>query len=167
MLLEALTLGNPLSPMLPKLGKWMQRASTQGKWINSQEHCWGVVSLCSYFQTKEIQHFRSIARVWVGKEVYEETYFENFVEFKKVHIPMESLPREPLELILQREGIGDLFYRVAMTYSSLGASPGSTGFEISRKYFLDETSTVMDADVNGNLLAPFGSTIRVEIDIVR
>ncbi len=51
-ILEALVVADPKSPVIPKLVRGLLECRSNGHWDNTQENAWSIIALDRYFQGK-------------------------------------------------------------------------------------------------------------------
>src|SRR5690606_34268559 len=120
-LLDALIRVKPESDLIPKVVSGLLAHRKQGRWGNTQENAFVLLSMHRYFHTYESQTPDFVARVWLGDHyVGEHAYRGRSTETGYADIPMATLsdPGGVRSLVIQRDGsAGRLYYRVGMRYA--------------------------------------------------
>ncbi len=78
-LLDALIEDNPQSDLIPKVVNGLLAHRTKGRWGNTQENVFVLLTLDRYFNTYESQTPDFVARIWLG-----DTYAGSN-EFRRTH----------------------------------------------------------------------------------
>jgi alpha-2-macroglobulin len=174
-LLDALIQDDPDHDLIPKLVNGLLAHRTRGRWGNTQENVFVLLSLDRYFNTYEAQTPDFVARIWLG-ETYagSHEYRGRTTERHETTIPMAYLVDESLgggatqDLAISKEGAGRLYYRLGLRYapSDLELDPLDMGFVVQRSYEgLDNPEDVyQDSDGIWHIRA--GARVRVRLSLV-
>ncbi|CAF4119037.1 unnamed protein product, partial [Adineta steineri] len=155
-LLEALLYIDPNSSLCTKLCKGLQAHKLKGAWKSTQENCFVLIALEKYFHIKERDTPDFIANIWLDNEYCgQHQYKDRTTDTHTVNIPMKvilspsssnaEIDDQNKNLIMQKDGIGRLYYRIALNYapSSLQLDAVNYGFKIERIYMaIDDPSHV-------------------------
>ena len=105
-LLDALIKDNPDSDLIPKVVRGLLAHRTKGRWGNTQENVFVLLSLDRYFNTYEGQTPDFIARIWLGDTYAGENRFDGYTtEQHETKIPMAYVLEET------QTGMQDLNYQ--------------------------------------------------------
>ncbi len=174
-LLDALIQDDPNHDLIPKLVNGLLAHRTRGRWGNTQENVFVLLSLDRYFNTYEAQTPDFVARLWLG-ETYagSHEYRGRTTERHETTIPMAYLVDESLgggatqDLAISKEGAGRLYYRLGLRYapSDLELDPLDMGFVVQRSYEgLDNPEDVYQ-DSDGVWHIQAGARVRVRLNLV-
>ncbi len=174
-LLDALIEDNPQSDLIPKVVNGLLAHRTKGRWGNTQENVFVLLTLDRYFNTYESQTPDFVARIWLG-----DTYAGSH-EFRgrttdqyETLIPMNYVLSETAagggteDLILSKDGPGRLYYRLGLRYAptDLNLDPLDMGFVVQRRYEgVDDPEDVYQ-DNDGVWHIKAGTRVRVKITMV-
>jgi len=170
-LLEALAEVLPTSELLPKLVQGLLGQRTAGRWENTQENAFALLGLDRYFAEVETQLPQFVARIWLGDRLAAEQAFTGrTAERQHVEIPMRALleGQRAQDLIVAREGLGRLYYRIAMRHApeSPTLDPADHGFTVERAYEgADDPGDVSRAE-DGTWHVKAGARVRVRVTMV-
>ncbi len=172
-LLEALMEDNPQSDLIPKLVNGLLAHRTKGRWGNTQENVFVLLSLDRYFNTYEAQTPDFVARIWLGDTYAGESEFRGrTTERHETLIPMTYVLDETAgsleDLIISKEGTGRLYYRLGLRYAptDLNLDPLDMGFVVRREYEgLDNPEDVY-RDAQGRWHIKAGARVRVKLTMV-
>lgn len=148
-ILEALVIGYPQSPIIPKLVEGLLECREPGgHWANTQENAWVCYALYRYYQMFEKEKPNYVGKLWIGDMFCGEAKVKGFsTETINFSIPMKyveqqntsSTPEaEPIrDLILQKNGEGRLYYRLGINFApiNLEIPAEDYGFSVQRSYF--------------------------------
>ncbi|MGD2162545.1 MAG: alpha-2-macroglobulin family protein, partial [Anaerolineales bacterium] len=174
-LLDALTLDNPQSDLIPKIVNGLLAHRTKGHWGNTQENVFVLLALDRYFNTFEAQTPDFVARIWLGNTYAgEHTYEGRSTERHETEIPMAYLVEEELgggelqDLILSKDGQGRLYYRLGLKYAptDLWLDPIDMGFVVTREYEAVDDPGDVYQDEEGMWHVKAGARVRVRIMMV-
>jgi uncharacterized protein YfaS (alpha-2-macroglobulin family) len=174
-LLEALIADSPDSDLIPKLVTGLLAHRTKGRWYNTQENVFVLLTLDRYFNTFEAETPDFVARIWLG-DTYagSHEFVGRTTERHETLIPMNYLVENgqaagPLQdLILSKEGVGRLYYRLGMQYAptDLWLDPTEAGFVVQRKYEAVDDPEDVFIDDDGIWHITAGARVRVKITMV-
>ncbi|MEI8131826.1 MAG: alpha-2-macroglobulin family protein [Leptolinea sp.] len=173
-LLEALIVDNPQSDLIPKVVNGLLAHRTKGRWGNTQDNVFVLLSLDRYFNTFEAQTPDFVANIWLG-DLYAGSH-----EFRgrttdriETKIPMNYLldqvpDGETRDLILSKEGAGRLYYRLGLSYAptDLALKPVDMGFVVQRSYEAVDNPKDVRKDENGVWHIKAGAKVKVRINMV-
>ena len=174
-LLDALIEDNPQSDLIPKVVNGLLAHRTKGRWSNTQENVFVLLTLDRYFRTYEAQTPDFVARFWLGDTYAGGNEFRGrTTDLYETLIPMEYVLSETAagggtqDLILSKDGAGRLYYRLALQYAprDLNLDPLDMGFVVERKYegVDDPEDVYQDADGVWHIKA--GARVRVTLTMV-
>jgi uncharacterized protein YfaS (alpha-2-macroglobulin family) len=171
-LLDALIEDNPQSDLIPKVINGLLAHRTKGRWGNTQENVFVLLTLDRYFNTYESQTPEFVARIWLGNTYAgSNDFIGRTTDIKETFIPMNTVMSETSagggtqDLILSKEGPGRLYYRLGLKYAptDLSLEPLDMGFVIERRYeSLDDPEFVYQ-DKDGVWHIKAGTKVRVKI----
>jgi len=174
-LLDALIEDNPQSDLIPKLVNGLLAQRTKGRWENTQENVFILLTLDRYFNTYEAQTPDFVARIWLG-DTYagSNEFIGRTTDIYKTLIPMNYVLSETStgdgtqDLILSKDGPGRLYYRLGLQYAptDLNLDPLDMGFVIQRRYEgLDNPEDVFQ-DNDGIWHIKAGARVKVKITMM-
>ncbi len=174
-LLDALIEDNPQSDLIPKVVNGLLAHRTKGRWENTQENVFVLLTLDRYFQTYESQPPDFVARLWLGDTYAGSKEFRGrTTDIYETMIPMSYVLSETSagggtgSLILGKDGPGRLYYRLGLQYAptNLKLDPLDMGFVLQRRYeALDDPGDVSQ-DSDGTWHIKAGARVRVHITMV-
>ena len=170
-LLEALLYIDPQSTLCTKLCKGLQAHKVKGAWKSTQENCFVLVALDKYFHMKEKDTPDFVAKIWLnndycGQHQYKgrttNTYTVN-IPMKVLVSPSSSSASESKNLIMQKDGSGRLYYRIALNYapSSLQLNAVNYGFKVERTYVAVDDSSHIQKQSDGTWKFKLGDKVKV------
>jgi uncharacterized protein YfaS (alpha-2-macroglobulin family) len=174
-LLNAIMQEDPKSDLITKLVNGLLAHRTRGRWENTQENVFVLLSLDSYFNTYEAQTPDFVARLWFGDTYAGSSAFQGrTTDIHETSIPMQVVLSATGEagrtqnLLLSKEGPGRLYYRLGLRYAPLDLDMPALdmGFVVRRTYEgLDDPDDVsQDADGVWHIKA--GAKVRVHLTMV-
>ena len=173
-LLDAMIADNPESDLIPKVVNGLMAHRVRGRWGSTQENVFVLLALDNYFNTFEAQTPDFVARVWLG-ETYagEHAFAGRTTERHETGIPMaylvdESLAGSTQDLILSKDGVGRLYYRLGLRYAptDLDLDPLDQGFVVQRSYESVDDPQDVRLDDDGVWHIKAGARVRVRITMV-
>jgi hypothetical protein len=174
-LLDALIEDNPGSDLIPKLVTGLLAHRVKGRWGNTQENVFILLTLDRYFNTYETQTPDFVARIWLGNTYAGSNEFRGrTTDIYETLIPMTYVLSETSasggtqNLILSKDGPGRLYYRLGLHYAptDLNLKPLDMGFVVQRRYeALDDPEDVYQ-DGDGVWHIKAGARVRVHISMV-
>ncbi|MBN2116649.1 MAG: hypothetical protein JW730_08765 [Anaerolineales bacterium] len=174
-LLDALIEDNPQSDLIPKVVNGLLAHRTKGRWGNTQENVFVLLTLDRYFNTYEAETPDFVARLWLGNTYAGSSEFRGrTTDIHETFVPMEYVLSETSagggteDLILSKEGPGRLYYRIGLRYApdDLDLDPLDMGFVIQRRYEgVDDPEDVWQ-DSEGVWHIKAGAKVRVRIKMV-
>jgi uncharacterized protein YfaS (alpha-2-macroglobulin family) len=174
-LLDALMADNPNSDLISKVVNGLLAHRTKGRWGNTQENVFVLLSLDRYFNTYESQTPDFVARLWLGNTYAGSSEFRGrTTERHETLIPMDTVLSETAvegatqNLIVEKDGPGRLYYRLGLRYAptDLNLKALDMGFVVQRRYEgLDNPEDVFQ-DTKGVWHIKAGARVRVRISMV-
>jgi uncharacterized protein YfaS (alpha-2-macroglobulin family) len=173
-LLEALIGDNPQSDLIPKVVNGLLAHRTQGRWDNTQENVFVLLSLDRYFNTYEAQTPDFVARLWLGDTYAGSNEFHGrSTERQETLIPMTYVLSETAsggkqDLIISKSGPGRLYYRLGLRYAptDLNLAALDMGFVVTRRYEALDHPEDVSQDRDGVWHIKAGARVRVHLTLV-
>jgi alpha-2-macroglobulin len=172
-LLNALMNDNPDSDLIPKVVNGLLAHRTKGRWGNTQENVFVLLSLDRYFNTYESQTPDFVARIWLGDTYAGAGTFEGrSTDQVEIGIPMAYVLDETeggmQDLIISKEGAGRLYYRLGLRYAptDLNMPPVDMGFVVQRSYEGVDNPEDVYKDAEGRWHIKAGAKVRVKLTMV-
>ena len=169
-ILESMIVDKPRSDLIPKLVRGLLAHRTRGRWGNTQENAFVLLSLDRYFNVYEKVTPNFVAKVWLGDKFAGEHKFKGrSTDRKHIDVPMDYLAKiGKADLTLHKQGKGRLYYRVGMTYApaSLKLAPADHGFAIERIYEAVDDPGDVKRMSDGSWKIKAGSRVRVRLTMV-
>jgi len=172
-LLDALMADQPDSDLIPKLVNGLLAHRKQGRWGNTQENLFVLLALDRYFETYEAQTPDFVARIWLGDTYAGSHAYQGYsAERHETFVPMtwltEASRPERQDLILQKDGVGRLYYRLGLKYAptDLQLNPLDMGFVVQRVYEAVDDPADVSRDENGVWRMRAGARVRVRLTMV-
>ncbi len=172
-MLDALVADDPQSDLIPKVVNGLLAHRSKGRWLNTQENVFALIALGRYFQTYESQTPDFAARFWLGNTYAGESEFRGYsADAYETFIPMADVLNETAsgasDLILNKEGAGRLYYRLALQYAptDLNLDPLEMGFSVQRTYEAADDPADVTRDANGVWRIKAGARVRVKVQMV-
>lgn len=172
-LLDALMADNPNSDLIPKVVAGLLAHRKQGRWDNTQENLFVLLTLDRYFNTYEAQTPDFVARIWLGETYAGEHPYQGYsAERHETFVPMSYLTDlsrpETQDLILQKDGAGRLYYRLGLKYAptDLQLEPLDMGFVVQREYEGVDNPEDVYRDAQGVWHIKAGARVRVRLTMV-
>jgi uncharacterized protein YfaS (alpha-2-macroglobulin family) len=167
--LYSMIVDQPQNKLIPKLVKSLLLRRVNGRWTNTQDNMSALLAISKYFLTYERQTPKFIAQCWLGKHNYvEQKFVGRSLKVNELKVPMDLLLADkPDLLVLAKEGMGRLYYRLALDYvpSKFMLKEASRGFSVKRTYqALDDQSDVTK-DAAGVWHIKAGASVKVKIDV--
>jgi uncharacterized protein YfaS (alpha-2-macroglobulin family) len=174
-LLDALIEDNPKSDLIPKVVNGLLAHRTKGRWGNTQENVFVLLTLDRYFNTYESQTPDFVARLWLGNTYAGSNEFRGrTTDIHDTLIPMNYVLTETAsgggtsDLLLSKDGPGRLYYRLGLQYAptDLHLDPLDMGFVIERSYEGVDNPEDVSKDSNGVWHIKAGTRVKVKIKMV-
>lgn len=173
-LLDALMEDKPQSDLIPKIVNGLLAHRKRGHWGNTQENVFVLLAMDRYFNTYEKQTPDFLARLWLGETYAGSGEFRGrTADIRETFIPMSYVLDETgstgtSELILSKEGVGRLYYRIGLRYAptELRLEPLEMGFAVARRYEAVDNSDDVRQDKNGIWHIKAGARVRVHLSMV-
>ena len=141
---------------------------TKGRWRNTQENAFVLLSLDRYFEVFEAEEPYFVARAWLGDDFAGEHDFEGRnTELHHISIPMEKLDKKK-KLVISKQGKGRLYYRLGLRYApkNLDLEPSDHGFTVERSYEGIDDPADVKRDKDGTWRIRLGAKVRAKIMMV-
>lgn len=163
LVLMAMLAIEPEHALAPKLARGLLDARKAGRWSNTQENAYALLALADYAAIYEADEPHFQARVWLDREALARVDVAGrSFEVQEGFTPMaELLPAKrraatASELLLERAGVGRMYYRVGLEWVSTASDlpARSEGLAITRS-LRNVQGTIADdqAIATGDLLA--------------
>jgi uncharacterized protein YfaS (alpha-2-macroglobulin family) len=174
-LLDALIEDNPKSDLIPKVVNGLLAHRTKGRWGNTQENVFVLLTLDRYFNTYESQTPDFVARLWLGNTYAGSNEFRGrTTDIHDTLIPMNYVLTETAsgggtsDLLLSKDGPGRLYYRLGLQYAptDLHLDPLDMGFVIERSYEGVDNPEDVSKDSDGVWHIKAGARVKVKIKMV-
>jgi alpha-2-macroglobulin len=170
-LLNALMIDSPDHDLIPKVVNGLLAHRTRGRWGNTQENVFVLLSLDRYFNTYEAQTPDFVAQIWLGEDFAGgHEYRGRTTERHETIIPMSFLVEDGSQrnLILNKDGDGRLYYRLGLRYApaDLSLDPLDMGFVVQRSYEAVDDPEDVFQDEDGVWHIKAGARVRVKITMV-
>lgn len=170
-ILDALIAADPASDLIPKVVNGLLAHRQRGRWNNTQENVFVLLALDNYFNTFEAQTPDFVAQIWLGGQYAgSHAYAGRTTERHATDIPMSYLADldGPRDLILYKDGVGRLYYRLGLTYAptDLTLEPLDMGFTVLREYEAVDNPEDVTQDADGVWHIRPGARVRVRITMV-
>jgi len=170
-ILEALIADRPKSDLIPKVVRGLLAHQKRGRWENTQENAFVLLALDKYFHTFEKVTPNFVSKMWLGERYAGEQRFSGrSTTSQELDVPMTALTtfKSPLDLTLDKQGAGRLYYRIGMTYApaSLKLKPADYGFTVERRYEALDRSTDVSRGADGVWHIKAGARVRVKLSMV-
>jgi hypothetical protein len=166
-ILEALIDDKPKSDLIPKVVRGLLAHRKRGRWSNTQENSFVLLSMDRYFREYEKITPNFVARAWLGDKLAAEQRFRGR-QTKRHHVdvPMSYLAKVgKQDLVVAKEGAGRLYYRIGMTYApeSLWLPPADHGFAVERIYEAVDDPADVVRKKDGTWAIKAGAQVRVRL----
>jgi len=174
-LLDALIEDDSQSDLIPKVVNGLLAHRTKGRWENTQENVFVLLTLDRYFSTYEAQTPDFVARLWLGNTYAGSNEFRGrTTDQHETLIPMNYVLSETAagggtqNLILSKDGPGRLYYRLGLQYApiDLNLDPLDMGFVIQRRYEAMDDPEDVYQDRDGVWHIKAGALVLVKITMV-
>jgi alpha-2-macroglobulin len=169
-LLEALLSIDPQSTLCTKLCKGLQAHKVKGAWKSTQENCFVLIALDKYFHMKEKDTPNFVANIWLNSDYCGQHQNKGrTTNAYTVNIPMKALvspsssgTSNNKNLIIQKDGSGRLYYRIALNYapSSLQLNAVNYGFKVERTYVAVDDSSHVQKQSDGTWRFKLGEKVK-------
>ena len=167
-ILETLIGDQPGNDLIPKIVRGLLDHRVQGRWDSTQENVFVLLALERYFRTYEKVTPNFVARVWLG-DVYagEQEFRGRTTDRKQINVPMSYLNGVKRDLVLDKQGSGRLYYRLAMNYAplSLKLKSADYGFAVERTYEAVDNAEDVRHEIDGTWVIKAGSRVRVRVSM--
>jgi uncharacterized protein YfaS (alpha-2-macroglobulin family) len=170
-LLEALIKADPNNDLIPKLVRGLLDHRTKGAWSNTQENVFILLALDKYFNAFEKVTPDFVTKIWLGGTYAGEEVFKGrSIDSNILNVPMSYLVEQggTSNLILDKEGVGRLYYRIGMKYApkNLKLAPADYGFTVLRKYEAVDNADDVRQNADGSWTFKAGARVRIRLTMV-
>lgn len=167
-ILEALIKDQPESDLIPGIFHRLLEHRKQGRWLNTQENAFALIALERYFSTFQGLPPDFQVQTWVGDRFAGAQEFKGYsTERHQLSVPMQFLTDTPapVNLLLNKEGTGRLYYRLGLkyAYSNLKLGPADYGFEVERTYEAVDKPDDVWREADGSWRVKLGAKVRVRL----
>jgi alpha-2-macroglobulin len=167
-------LDNPQSDLIPKVVNGLLAHRVKGRWGNTQDNVFVLLSLDRYFNTYEAQTPDFVAKIWLGDGYAGSHEFHGrTTERQETTIPMNYLvdqvpSGETRDLVLSKEGSGRLYYRLGLSYAptNLTQKALDMGFVVERKYEAIDNPDDVQQNADGKWIIKAGAKVKVHLTMV-
>ncbi len=169
-LLQALIGTRPETDLMPKLVAGLLADRRRGHWGSTQSNVFVILAMRDYYRRFENIEPDFKGRAWLDKTlIYDEAFTGRSLATKQAFLPNAWLAEEqPEEILLQREGVGRMYYRLGLEYvpNDLLLDPIERGFTVLRSYRgLDDPTDVWQ-DENGVWHIRWGARVGINVTMV-
>ncbi|PKO13398.1 MAG: hypothetical protein CVU39_19540 [Chloroflexi bacterium HGW-Chloroflexi-10] len=174
-LLDALIEDDPQSDLIVKVVNGLLAHRSKGRWNNTQENVFVLLTLDRYFNIYETETPDFVARLWLGDTYAGSNEFTGrTTERHETLIPMTYVLSETSsgggtqDLIISKEGPGRLYYRLGLRYAptDLDLKPLDAGFVVQRVYEAVDNPDDVSRDTDGVWHIRAGARVKVHITLV-
>jgi len=159
-------------PLVGKVVRWLMKARKKGRWSNTQENIWALLTLERYFRARESETPDFEARAWLQDTSLLGARFKGrTMDVQRFEVPMADLlaagKKQGGLLTVAKRGPGRLYYTLRLQYAPTGATVAaqSEGFAIDRRYELVDKPGALAATKEGDLTLPAGEYVRVRLTV--
>jgi uncharacterized protein YfaS (alpha-2-macroglobulin family) len=163
-LLIAMLRSDPMHPLVSKLTRGLLESRRGGRWSNTQENAYALLALADYAAIYEADAPDFDGRVWLGNSMLTSVHVEGRAfDFKEGFTAMDELlgagtgpSAADDSLILERAGLGRMYYRVGLEWASTATDKPAKaeGIRLARTLRSETGLVGEDQAVNaGDLLA--------------
>ena len=170
-LLDALLYIDPKTSLCVKICNGLLAHRTRGAWNSTQENCFVLIALEKYFRVKEKDVPDFVTNIWLNSDYCGQHKFKGRTTNSNVlSIPMKvllsttsAMTEKFKHLIMKKEGLGRLYYRLALNYapSSLKLQAVNYGFIIGRTYIAADDSSHVQKLSDGTWKFKIGAQVQV------
>lgn len=167
--LEALLKEDVSNPLIPKIVSGLLGHRKKGRWSSTQENTFILGALDLYFHVYEKVTPDFVNRIWLGNKVSDEYAFKGRTTDKwQVEVPMAQLSSNKENLVIERDGKGRMYYRIAMTYApkNLNLDAANFGFEVQRTYQAIDDPADVRRDKQGTWHIRAGARVQVQLTMI-
>ncbi|MEO6652584.1 MAG: alpha-2-macroglobulin family protein [Ilumatobacteraceae bacterium] len=169
-ILDALIAQAPDSELIPKVVAGLLAGQTKGRWNNAQENAFILIAMNRYFGTFESVTPDFVARAWLGELYASEAAFQGrSTDRVTTVVPMpELIAAGDSTIVLAKEGVGRLYYRLGVRYApaDLSLAARDDGFVVDRIYEAVDDPGDVSQDTDGNWVIKAGASVRVRLTMV-
>ncbi len=156
--------------LLPKLVQGLLDGRVRGRWRNTQENAFALLALDRYFKVFEKDVPDLKARLWFGGTFLgEQSFAGRSADSNSVNVPMADLvQRRSADLILDRQGVGRLYYRIGLKYAPRNTrlEAVDNGFTVERSYAAVDDAADVVRNADGTWTIRAGARVRIRLRMV-
>jgi len=156
--------------LIVKITKGLLAHKKKGKRYNTQECSSVIIALDKYFSVYEKDTPQFVSNLWYGEDYAgKQEWKGRSTETKIINVPMEKLVEGgDRPIIIQKEGPGRLYYRLALNYAptNLKLDSASFGFFVSRSYEAVDNKEHVTQNQDGSWNFKLGQKVRVKIELI-
>jgi len=168
--LGALLVVRPDSPLIDKLVRGLSRARVDGRWSTTQANAYALLGMAEYYRLFEAEEPDFEARLWFGKDyVAGRKFAGRDMTIAKTRVPMKTLLTKAAgDLVLAKTGAGRLYYRLGLKYAptDLDLDPEDRGFAVNRVYMPVGDPGDLTRNDDGTWVAKAGSYVLVRVQVI-
>jgi alpha-2-macroglobulin len=172
-ILDSLIEVDSKNSLIPKIVKGLMKNRVRGKWGSTSESTYILLAMKKYFETYESQTPDFKVKFWFGDEnqfIGEQIFEGRSTEKNLINIPMQYITdceNEKLNLIVQKEGKGRLYYRIGMMYSPKNCLLKSmdNGFIVDRTYEAVSDPSHVVKNKDGSWTFKEGELVKVKLSM--
>eukprot|EP01080_Neovahlkampfia_damariscottae_P007433 gene7433-11756_t len=122
-IMDSLIEVEPKNTLIPKIVKGLMKKRVNGRWGSTSENCYVLLAMKKYFEIYEKEEPDFLLKLWCGDTnsfIGEQKFKGRSTEKNLIEIPMKYISEnlnDNLDLLLNKEGKGRLYYRIGMSYS--------------------------------------------------
>lgn len=170
-ILDALVSEAPQSELIAKVVAGLLGQRTRGHWNSAQDNAFVLVGMRHYFERFEGVTPELVARAWLGPTyVLEQPFSGRTTDRTTTVVPMSDVVALPADqaLVLQKDGLGRLYYRLGMRYApaDLTLDARDEGFVVERTYEAIDDPADVTRDPDGTWRIRSGAAVRVTVTMV-
>lgn len=170
LLLQALLETRPDADLMPKLVNGLLADRRRGHWGSTQNNVFVILAMRDYYRRFESVDPDFFGRVWLDEIlVYNEEFTGRSLTTRQTTLPNSWLAAaQPAQILLQREGIGRMYYRLGLEYvpTDLRLEPLERGFTVLRSYRgLDDPADVWQNE-DGIWHIRLGTRVGIDVTLV-
>ena len=157
----------PDDPLVSKLARGLMAAQQGGRWSNTQENAYAMIAMARYAAVYEAETPEFEGRIWLGnKALVAQRFSGREMEAKEASVAMDTLlgaaaKHDKPTLLLQRDGVGRMYYRVGLEWAPKTPSPDARAEGIG----LNRTIRVADGVVGPGRLPKAGELVAVDLTL--
>lgn len=167
-LLNGMIADQPQNDLNQKLLKSLVAHRKAGRWNNTQENAFVLMTMRKYFDKYENVKPDFLVRAWLGDDYLGEHKFTGYnADNVNMDVPMSFLSTINREnkIVLSKTGKGRLYYRLGLNYApkSLRLTAMDRGFAVQRTYEAVDKKDDVQKLADGSWKIKAGTTVRVKL----